>query len=172
MLENEPQAAVVEIPPRSPRIEGADVSETSISHTKTWIGAIVSSVPVGIDMEVMQPSRVNEAIFTRLFDKRHWDAAENRVADFYCFFGMYESAVKMNVPFCSACDRPYVGHCAQSAASVRFFSDGQTLLTVVTAEPVQLEICQFEVGPDAQELIATDALSFIPLEGPACLRRV
>ena len=166
------QAAVVEIPPRSPRIEGADVSETSISHTKTWIGAIVSSVPVGIDMEVMQPSRVNEAIFTRLFDKRHWDAAENRVADFYCFFGMYESAVKMNVPFCSACDRPYVGHCAQSAASVRFFSDGQTLLTVVTAEPVQLEICQFEIGPDAQELIATDALSFIPLEGPACLRRV
>ena len=94
------------------------------------------------------------------------------MADFYCFFGMYESAVKMNVPFCSACDRPYVGHCAQSAASVRFFSDGQTLLTVVTAEPVQLEICQFEVGPDAQELIATDALSFIPLEGPACLRRV
>ena len=68
LLENEPQAAVVEIPPRSPRIEGADVSETSISHTKTWIGAIVSSVPVGIDMEVMQPSRVNEAIFTRLFD--------------------------------------------------------------------------------------------------------
>ena len=60
LLENEPQAAVVEIPPRSPRIEGADVSETSISHTKTWIGAIVSSVPVGIDMEVMQPSRVNE----------------------------------------------------------------------------------------------------------------
>jgi hypothetical protein len=172
LLENEPQAAVVEIPPRSPRIEGADVSETSISHTKTWIGAVVSSVPVGIDMEVMQPSRVNEAIFTRLFDKRHWDAAENRVADFYCFFGMYESAVKMNVPFCSACDRPYIGHCAQSAASVRFFSDGQTLLTVVTAEPVQLEICQFEVGPDAQELIATDALAFIPVEGPACLRRV
>mgnify|MGYP005980293013 FL=1 len=172
LLENEPQAAVVEIPPRSPRIEGADVSETSISHTKTWIGAVVSSVPVGIDMEVMQPSRVNEAIFTRLFDKRHWDAAENRVADFYCFFGMYESAVKMNVPFCSACDHPYVGHCAQSAASVRFFSDGQTLLTVVTAEPVQLEICQYEVGPDAQELIATDALAFIPVEGPACLRRV
>lgn len=170
LLETEPSAAVVETPPRSPRIEGASFGQTSISHTKTWIGAAVSSVPVGIDLEVMQHSRVSEAIFTRLFDRRHWDAAEDHVTDFYCFFGMYESAVKMNVPFCSACDCPYVGHSELSAAAVCFFTDGETLLTVVTEEPVRIEICQYEVSADAQELIASEAQLFEPIKGPACMR--
>ena len=146
-----------------PRIEGVSFGQTSISHTKTWIGAAVSSVPVGIDLEVMQRSRVSEAIFTRLFDKRHWDAAEDHVTDFYCFFGMYESAVKMNVPFCSACDCPYVGHSELSAAAVCF-------LTVVSEEPVRIEICQYEVSADAQELIVSEAQLFEPIDGPACLR--
>ena len=34
LLETEPDAAVVETPPRSPRIEGASFGQTSISHTK------------------------------------------------------------------------------------------------------------------------------------------
>ena len=170
LLETEPCAAVVETPPRSPRIEGASFGQTSISHTKTWIGAAVSSVSVGIDLEVMQRSRVSEAIFTRLFDKRHWDVAKDYVTDFYCFFGMYESAVKMNVPFCSACDCPYVGHSELSAAAVYFFTDGETLLTVVTEEPVRIEICQYEVSADAQELIASEAQLFEPIKGPACMR--
>ena len=156
LLETEPSAAVVETPPRSPRIEGASFGQTSISHTKTWIGAAVSSVPVGIDLEVMQHSRVSEAIFTRLFDRRHWDAAEDHVTDFYCFFGMYDS--------------PYVGHSELSAAAVCFFTDGETLLTVVTEEPVRIEICQYEVSADAQELIASEAQLFEPIKGPACMR--
>ena len=146
------------------------VSDRLPFRTKTWIGAAVSSVPVGIDLEVMQHSRVSEAIFTRLFDRRHWDAAEDHVTDFYCFFGMYESAVKMNVPFCSACDCPYVGHSELSAAAVCFFTDGETLLTVVTEEPVRIEICQYEVSADAQELIVSEAQLFEPIDGPACLR--
>ncbi len=44
LLETEPCAAVVETPPRSPRIEGASFGQTSISHTKTWIGAGISSI--------------------------------------------------------------------------------------------------------------------------------
>lgn len=170
LLQDEPQANIVEVPPRSPQIEGTELSETSVSHTHTWIGVGAGSQALGIDMEVMNPSRVSEAIFTRLFAKRHWDESEDRVLDFYAFFGMYEAAVKMNTPFVSDCSVPFIGSSAEQACDVRFFSDGETLLTVVTQVPTDIEIRCFEADETGCVLTESTVNPFKRIGGPACLR--
>lgn len=169
LLQDEPQACLVETPPRSPRVEGCDCSVTTITHTKTWIGAGISSVGVGIDMEVMNPVRVSEQLFTRLFDRRHWDASHRKQYDFYCFFGMYEAAVKMNVPFYSCCDAPYVGHAADHSCPVQFFSDGETLLTVVSKEPVTVRMRLFDYDKTLDDLVELPENPFVPAAAPDCL---
>ncbi len=152
LLEAEPSAVMTESPPRAPSIAGCGFSCTGISHTKTWIGAGIGTVSFGFDLEVINPARVNEALFTRLFAKRHWDASQNQVLDFYRFFGMYESAVKMNLPFTSDCSDPFVGSDPQNPCVARFFSDGTTLLTVVSQQPAVIEIAVFEPDAMASEL--------------------
>ena len=102
-------------------------------------------------------------------DKRHWEASENRVLDFYGFFGMYESAVKMNLPFASDCDLPYVGRSADKPCSVRFLSDGTTLLTIVTEKPEEIALRVFDTDKAARTLEEIDN-PFVPIAGPSCLQ--
>lgn len=170
LLQDHPSAEVIEVPPRSPRIEGVDFPETSISHTLTWIGVGAAEAPLGIDIEVMKPSRVSEQLFTRLFAKRHWDASVDRVLDFYGFFGMYEAAVKMNVPFISDCDIPFVGRTPDKACSVQFFSDGETLVTVVCEKPLDVQIRCFNADASGYELAESPSHPFKRIDGPLCLR--
>ena len=168
-LRDFPDSRLVEAPPRSPRIAGPAPADTCVSHTATWVGAAVCDDTVGIDLEVMNPARVSEPLFTRLFDKRHWEASENRVLDFYGFFGMYESAVKMNLPFASDCDLPYVGRSADKPCSVRFLSDGTTLLTIVTEKPEEIALRVFDTDKAARTLEEIDN-PFVPIAGPSCLQ--
>lgn len=147
LLLHEPQAVVVESPPRSPHIENAAFSHTTISHTRTWIGAGVGTLPFAIDLEVMDAARVRKELFTRLFDPRHWSDAEP-AARFYRFFGMYEAAVKMNLPFHSNVKRPYVGHSEEKACSVRFLRDETTLLTLVSRSEAALHLSIFEADAE------------------------
>ena len=170
LLQDEPQACVVESPPRSPRVEGGECSQTSISHTLTWIGAGLGSVPFGIDIEVMRPNRVSEQLFTRLFAKRHWDASADRTLDFYAFFGMYEAAVKMNIPFCSDCDVPYVGNGPGQACDVRFYSDGETLVTVVSKTAADVRLKCFRTEGETLIALSERENPFRQIAGPASLR--
>lgn len=166
LLDEEPQAVLTEAPPRSPTILGSVFSHTCIAHTQTWIGAGVGTALFGFDLEVMNPARVNEALFTRLFAQRHWDESHNRVLDFYRFFGMYESAVKMNLPFASDCPRPFVGGDPHNPCVVRFFSDGTTLLSVVSQTQADVELCVFELDAAGSQLSTTSRNSFAELKVP------
>lgn len=163
LLEAEPSAVMTESPPRAPSIAGCGFSCTGISHTKTWIGAGIGTVSFGFDLEVINPARVNEALFTRLFAKRHWDASQNQVLDFYRFFGMYESAVKMNLPFTSDCSEPFVGSDPQNPCAARFYRDGSTLLTVVSQKPAAVEISVFEPNAMASELKLSAGSVFVEI---------
>ena len=163
LLADYPQAVVMEQPPRSPALTGVPFTQTCISHTHTWVGVVVSDKTVGIDLEVMNPTRVSESLFTRLFPKRHWDASGNTVLDFYRFFGMYEAAVKMNVPFVCDSDVPYVGKSAEAPCRVRFFGDGETLLTLVSAEDEPVTLRCFDADPQALTLTERRQSPFAPL---------
>ncbi len=86
-----------ENPPYSPEVTSDRVLYCSISHTKTFVGAALSTSPVAIDLEVLREDRPMEAISERCFGidfLRNFKDCERTLA-FYKAWGIHECAVKL-----------------------------------------------------------------------------
>ena len=86
-----------ENPPYSPEVSSLRPLYCSISHTKTFVGAALSTSPVAIDLEVIREDRPMDAISERCFgidflgNFRDCD----RTLAFYKAWGIHECAVKL-----------------------------------------------------------------------------
>jgi 4'-phosphopantetheinyl transferase len=99
-----PQAVVLAEQPgaapllESPRCAGAGLS---ISHSGPWVAVAASaSVPLGLDIEVLDPARAVDALAAQAFDAQRlawWQArpASTRRRDFYAQWCAQEARIKL-----------------------------------------------------------------------------
>lgn len=74
----------------------------SISHTRTWIGVAVSSLPCALDVEWMRPDRKINVLYPYVFGSecaQRFARSENFADSFYFRWGAKECAVKLDAEF-------------------------------------------------------------------------
>lgn len=164
----DPKTVLSERAPKTPEIAGSSIALFStISHTRTWVGAAVSDCPVAIDLEVMAPDRAKPAIFNRVFGDGAWQkyASQDPVGLFYRTWGLYECAVKLEGKLQGEADSAQVVLNEKACIHYFFRLPQNTLLTVVGHfERVSLEA--FEIKDRGASLIPysdASALSLISL---------
>ena len=96
---------IEEVAGHKPALTGVDAqADFSISHSGLWVACAVSvGAEVGLDIEVIDPSRDIAALATQAFgDERcAWLAARpeaTRLRDFYNLWSAQEAAIKLGAP--------------------------------------------------------------------------
>lgn len=128
--------------PLSPLLEGQGKFYTSISHTKTYIAVAVSSLPIAIDIEIVNPNRPIEAMWKRLFTQALWEKTpkDNRVLSFYQNWGLHECAVKLSGTLDINNEGVQILYEGKNASMAFIGLPKKTLLTLVTSREVPVEL--------------------------------
>lgn len=134
---------IVERPPQSPRLISKEGDYfCSISHTSTFVGVALSTVNVGIDLEVLDPTRPYEAISERMFGDIMKETPPNdRVLTFYQNWGIHEAATKMRAKVLVEQNSVYAINDLGIKTEACFHTlEKDTLLTVMTDGKTQIRI--------------------------------